>query len=127
MRTTFRLLCVILLTGVLGACSSVMMPIENRPLAPPRPVTLEELETTIALAIRHRKWDARKLAPGHIEATYMKSRHVVVVDVIFDTKSFSIRYKNSENMHYTGSTIHGRYNEWTEKLARLISARVRNM
>lgn len=112
---------------LMGGCSSVIVPIENRPLAPPRPVTLEELGNTITLAIRHRKWDARKVAPGHIEATYVKFRHVVVVDVIFDTKSFSIRYKDSKNMRFTGSTIHGRYNEWTEKLARLISARVRNM
>lgn len=125
-RVIIVVLAVVLAATVAG-CASVMQPIENRPLKPPAGATVEQVGESIFLAVRHRKWAARKIAPGHIEAQYTKWRHKVVVDVIFDTKKFSVRYKDSENMRFTGRTIHNRYNEWTAKLADLISARVRNM
>lgn len=112
--------------AAVSGCTSVMQPIENRPLRPLAGATVEQVGEAVFLAIQRRKWQARKIAPGHIEAQYTKWRHKVVVDVIFDTKKFSIRYKDSENMRFSGGTIHNRYNEWTGKLADLISARVRN-
>ena len=42
--------------------------------------------------------------------------HVAVVDIQFDSKTYSIKYKDSTNLDYTGNSIHKNYNGWIENL-----------
>ena len=46
--------------------------------------------------------------------------HRAVVTVIYDTKSYSIKYKDSSNLNYDGKSIHKNYNGWVENLDKAI-------
>ena len=47
-----------------------------------------------------------------------------VVDVKYDTKNYSITYKDSSNLDYTGDSIHKNYNGWIQNLNRGINAQL---
>ena len=40
--------------------------------------------------------------------------------VVYDTKSYSIKYKDSSNLNYDGKSIHKNYNGWVENLDKAI-------
>lgn len=56
--------------------------------------------------------------PGYIVATLHLREHEAVVDIIYDTQSYSILYKSSQNLQYneTNRTIHKNYNSWIRNL-----------
>jgi len=58
--------------------------------------------------------------------TIVRHKHTVVVNVTFDTKTFSIHYGNSVNMNYKkkkyGEVIHPNYNVWISQLRQAMEA-----
>jgi hypothetical protein len=50
--------------------------------------------------------------------------HVAVVDIDYDQRAYNIRYKDSTNLDYTGTTIHRNYNGWVENLDKAIKAQL---
>ena len=111
-------LCLLVLLLALPACQ--MKPVENIEAAPtraPEGATLEQVKKGIITGGQWREWDIRELAPGYLVAeTLVRGKHRAVVDILYDTKVFSIRYKDIENLNYNGRSIHKAYEEWIDDL-----------
>jgi hypothetical protein len=58
--------------------------------------------------------------PGNVAGTLVVRDHKAVVDVNYDLKSYSIKYKDSTNLSYNGTSIHSNYNGWIQNLDKAI-------
>lgn len=106
------------------ACAKEVLNVEAQPLYPIGPVTQKQVGDAIRRAGAGLGWIMRPVSPGKLEATLRLREHVAVVDIEYDTKTFSIRYKDSQNLNYDGRTIHRNYNSWIRNLERAINAQV---
>ncbi len=109
-------------------------PIENVQEAPygasvsgARSLSLTEYENAIIRAGAGRGWVFQREAPGHLVGTVeVRGKHTAVVDVYFNTKDFSIVYKDSTNLNYNAEkhVIHPNYNSWVSLLEQDIRKQV---
>jgi len=93
-------------------------------------LTLSDYEKAIIRAGTYRNWISKTIAPGQVEATnVIRGKHTVVVDIIFNTETFSIDYKRSANLKWdpTSRTIHPNYNAWVKLLEADIKAEIQRM
>tara|TARA_R110002072_G_scaffold9769_3_gene46882 strand:+ start:280 stop:705 length:426 start_codon:yes stop_codon:yes gene_type:complete len=93
-------------------------------------LTLTDYEKAIVRATTYRNWVAKPLAPGHIEASNLiRNKHKVVVDILFDTETFSIKYKDSTHLAWnpTTQTIHPNYNSWVRLLEADIKSEIQRL
>ncbi len=63
-------------------------------------------------------WIVTKKKEGTAEGRLMLRKHLAVVEIPYSTKSYSINYKNSNELNYNPSnnTIHKNYNSWIQNL-----------
>lgn len=68
-------------------------------------------------------WIITQVKPGLAMGTINIRSHRAVVEIPYNSKSFSINYKNSMNLHYDGSKniIHNNYNGWVQNLENAIN------
>lgn len=69
-------------------------------------------------------WKMKVKKAGHIVGTLYLRQHVAVVDVKYSKASYSITYKDSQNLNYDGTNIHKQYNNWITNLNRNIQAQL---
>lgn len=106
---------------LLTACATApLINVETSSLNIPGNVTMEQVEKAIYRGASLRNWSVRKLSPGQLEAKIQVRSHTAVVRILHDTKSFSITYKDSNNLDYDGSSIRRNYNRWILKLRNTI-------
>ncbi len=67
-------------------------------------------------------WQMKDMAPGHIVGTLYLRSHMAQVAIKYNTKSYDIIYKDSEDLSYNGSKIHSNYNAWVQNLDKRIQA-----
>ncbi len=67
-------------------------------------------------------WRLEPAGPGAITGTLVLRTHTAVVDIVYDSKTYSIKYKDSVNLKYNGTTIHKNYNGWIQNLDKAIRA-----
>ena len=85
-------------------------------------LTLGQVTNAIVLAGMGLKWEMVVAEPGHIIGTLDLPSHQAVLDIPYTTKTYSITYKNSQNLlgmvRKDGSVagIHPNYNGWIENL-----------
>jgi hypothetical protein len=94
---------------------------------PPQPAaTLENIEKAIMRAGLTLGWQITPMGPGRAEGVLVLRRHRAVVDITYDTRSFSIAYRDSVNLDYDAQekTIHSNYNGWIRNLEKAIRAQV---
>lgn len=72
-------------------------------------------------------WQMRDVKPGHIVGTLNLRKHMAKVDIKYSTKSYSILYKDSQNLKYDGSSIHKNYNGWIQNLQRNIDVQLNTL
>ena len=92
--------------------------------------TLGDYEKAIIRAGTYRNWISKTVAPGQIEATnVIRGNHTVVVDIAFNTETFSIDYNRSTNLKWdpTTRTIHPNYNSWMKLLEADIKAEIQRL
>lgn len=89
-----------------------------------RPVTASEVEQTIRQAGASLGWQVVQRGPGKLEGVLALRDHRAVVDISYDTRSYSIKYKDSSNLQYDGANIHRNYNGWVQNLDNTIRARL---
>ena len=117
---------VLLAVVVLAGCRGTV-PIENVKNASygtpsytvTAPLTLDEYEQAIIRAGSKRNWVFERVGPGHLVGTnVVRGKHTAIVDVIFNAETFSITYKDSNNLKYDAATqeIHPNYNSWVDLL-----------
>ena len=66
----------------------------------------------------------KEQSPGLIVATLTLRDHLAVVEIPYSATSFSIRYKDSQNLRYNADdrSIHSNYNGWVQNLNNAILA-----
>ena len=69
-------------------------------------------------------WVIKENGEGKLTGTLSLRKHLAVVDIDYNTKSYSIRYKNSQELNYDGTTIHKNYNGWIQNLHRGIQTQL---
>lgn len=114
-----RYLIVIAMAVAVAACAGT--PVYNVTQTPHNArdgATLEQVTEAIQQAGAGRGWQMVEDTPGHIVGTLYIRSHKAVVDVVYDVKTFSITYKDSDNLDYDGAVIHRFYNGWIENLKR---------
>jgi hypothetical protein len=115
-RLTTLFAAVLVLLGV--ACSSLtpVYNVEQAPLNAPPTASLSDIEQGIIRAGAARGWQMAPKGPGHLVATLSVRGHFAVADIYFDQQTYSIVYRESRNLDYDGTSIHGNYNKWIKTL-----------
>lgn len=84
---------------------------------------LERVERAIIrAAATYPNWSLKKTGTGHIEAAHFDRGDAIFVELIYNTRTCRIKYKDSENLGYDGKNIHGWYNWVINELAEHIKA-----
>jgi hypothetical protein len=60
-------------------------------------------------------------------ATLDLRTHHAVVEIAYNAKSYSIAYKESNNLNYDGKSIHRNYNGWIHNLQNAINVELNNL
>ncbi|MCI4662263.1 MAG: hypothetical protein MRY63_10655 [Neomegalonema sp.] len=119
----------------LAGCRT-LAPVENVSDAPfgitasQRSMALSDYEKAIIRAGSNRGWVFKRIAPGQLEASVnVRGKHSAVVDIYYNTKTYSIRYKGSENLKYdpATNTIHPNYNQWIHLLEQEINTEIQKL
>lgn len=73
-------------------------------------------------------WIMKANQPGHILGILRIRAHEAQVDIDYNTKNYSIKYKDSINLKYDASgevpTIHSNYTSWVQNLDRAIQSQL---
>lgn len=118
-----KILVVVLAALTLSACrTGPIYNVESAVMATPANATLEQVSGAIKRAGAGLGWQMIDQGPGQIEGKLFLRSHMAVVSITFDTKKFSIYYKDSNNLNYDGKTIHKNYNGWVQNLEQAILA-----
>jgi hypothetical protein len=93
-------------------------------------LTMEDYKNAIILGGSQRGWTFEEAGPGHLVGNLaVRNKHFATVDVYFDTKSYSISHKSSQNLNYNAgrNEIHPNYNSWIRNLESEIQAQITQM
>ena len=109
-----------------GGCASPQQIYNvNAPLpASSRSMSLSEVQSAIQRAGTSLGWYINPHGPGHLVGRLPVRTHLAVVDIEHDTKSYSIKYRESENLNAGDGMIHPNYNEWVQSLDRAIRSQL---
>lgn len=120
MFTRYSAVAVLGLFILVAACTRPMHRVENSSYGwgPQKGVTLAQIQSAIEKTARDLQWELSDIKPGSFTAKrhWGATKHNIVVGVVYDRKAFSIRYKDSKNMSFDGSSIHHTYNDMVSTL-----------
>lgn len=85
--------------------------------------SMDKVYKAIKLAGASKGWIITQAKPGLAIGKIMLRQHQAVVEIPYDEKSFSIKYKSSLNLKYNSETnqIHQNYNGWVQNLENAIN------
>ena len=104
----------LLLTSVAQAAYEEILNFQASPVPPG--LSPEQIEKAIANGGAQRGWVVQSVTPGHMLGTLNIRRHTVRVDIRYTSASYSITYKDSDNIKFREGKIHGAYNRWVRNL-----------
>lgn len=97
--------------------------ISNAPILLPPPATsatARNVATAILRAGSYLGWQMFEEGPGQILGRLTVRQHSASIDIEYDSKSYSIKYRDSTNLDATDRDIHPEYNRWIQKLDKAI-------
>ncbi len=104
----------------LTACGGVYTTpsLAYRPLGSKSEPTMNQVTQAVMRAGSLRQWKMKLIRPGLAEARreWSGGKHIIVVNVVYDTKKYRIDHKSSKNLKYGGSVAHNSYNRFTVRL-----------
>lgn len=118
---------VAVLAAVLSGCSSVpILNIEEAPVSTASGKTLspQEVRAAIVRAGSSLGWQIRDEGPNKLVGTLYLRSHTAVVDIPYNSKTYSIKYRSSVNLDAKDGQIHKNYNGWIQNLTRSINAQL---
>jgi hypothetical protein len=120
-RDALKLAVPFVIAFLLSACRTPV-PVYNVSSEPvtPAPASLADVQRAITKAGVGLGWQMKPVAPGKMIGTLKIREHTAVVDITFNTKTYSIKYKESTNLNYDGTNIHPNYNGWIQNLDKQI-------
>ena len=91
--------------------------------------SLAKVRDSIGFVASSRGWQVTSEQPGQLQLrNVIRNKHVVVINVFYDTKSLRAEYVSSENLKYEMRNgvpyIHPKYNEWVNLLLHDIVTKV---
>jgi len=92
-------------------------------------LTLDQVKNAIISGGSRNRWVATVQSGNVVRLTYSARTHVAVVNVAYNTKTYSIRYADSTNLGYSpegAGVIHPNYNKWVSNLRRDIESALRS-
>ena len=100
--------------------------VQSSPIPPSPAATMENIQKAVMRAGLTLGWQISPKGPGQIEGVLNIRKHQAIVNITYDTKAFSITYKDSVNLDYNEErkTIHSNYNGWVQNLEKGIRAQV---
>lgn len=122
LRGTLKVLIPAMALLVVGCRIAPVYDVQQAPVTSARPATMADVERAIRAAGAGLGWQMMPRGPGAMEGTLVLRDHRAVVDIKYDTKTYSIKYKDSSNLQYDGSSIHKNYNGWVQNLDKAIRA-----
>jgi hypothetical protein len=124
-----RIAFLILATLMFAGCTSKpVYNVSNTPIiANIRTPTDSQIAKEIFRAGDFLGWKMNKVSPGHIIGTLHLRDHIAIVDISYNSDNYSITYKDSTNLGYTGTNIHRNYNSWVNNLDKAIKANLKNL
>ena len=106
---------------LLAGCRTVdLYNVQNAP-GTSKAVSMADVEMAIRRAGQPLGWQITPQGPGKAEGILVLREHRAIVNITYDTKSYSITYKDSSNLQYDGKWIHSNYNGWIQNLDMAIS------
>jgi hypothetical protein len=103
--------------------------VKDSPIPANQAATMENIQKAIVRAGLTLGWQVVAREPGKLEAILVLRKHRAVVDITYDTKTFSITYKDSTNIDYDAQnkTVHSNYNGWIQNLEKGIRIQVQTL
>ncbi len=92
-----------------------------------KPASVDDVKKAILRAGATLGWNMKEEKAGHIIGTIHLRKHMAQVDIKYNTKSYSITYRDSQNLNYDGTNIHGNYNGWVQRLQQNIQSQLNMM
>ncbi len=118
------LVVVITLFFILAGClSRPVINIDNHPVPTTfngGQLSLNQVASAINQAGTKLGWVMTQKKPGLINAFINLRGHSAEVAITYNQTNYSINYSDSYNMDYNGTTINHKYNDWIERLGRVI-------
>ncbi|MDR2636009.1 MAG: hypothetical protein LBC08_04170 [Campylobacteraceae bacterium] len=104
-----------------AGCSTIQQPLYNVEGAPAqsydgKKLSQAQVEKAILQAGSQRGWLMKKVKDGVISGTLNARQHGATIEIKYSASSYSIVYKNSQNLNYDGVSIHKNYNSWIRNL-----------
>ena len=116
----FRIFTCVMAALLMTACAPTMVRnVTDAPVVSNKaPLSLDDVRIAITRAGTGLGWVMIEEEPGLIKGTLRLRTHVAIVDVTYDTSTYSIQYVDSTNLNYNESkgTIHKNYNGWIQNL-----------
>ena len=117
---SWKLIVAVVVLLAAGCRTAELYNVPSSPVTGTRAVSMEDVEMAIKRAGAGLGWQIVPKSPGKAEGILVLRDHRAVVDITYDTKVYSIMYKDSSNLQYDGKTIHSNYNGWIQNLDKAI-------
>lgn len=120
---------VIFMLGIITVAGCRTAPIYNVqqaaiPTTSSKEVKEDDVKNAIIRAGSSLGWNMSAPQPGKINGSIQVRDHQAVVEIPYSATSYSILYKDSQNLKYNGNTIHSNYNSWVQNLDRAIKTQL---
>lgn len=117
MRIVISVLAIFALTAVAG-CTRTTQEYKPRSLGAKSTPSLEAVTQAVLRAGRAQDWEMVVQEPGLIRAKTIwgGGKHNIVVNVVYSTKDYTLKYVSSKNLKSGDGTIHRTYNRLTNRL-----------
>jgi uncharacterized protein (DUF39 family) len=91
-------------------------------LPPGKSVNMQQVTTAIMRAGTRLGWQMQPEGPGRLSGRIALRTHTAAIDVEHDTKTYTIKYRDSSNLDARDGMIHRNYNGWIQNLDKSIRA-----
>jgi hypothetical protein len=124
-----KLMIVIMGVAAVAACSESVQTFSSKKIGMSPDIPLEKVTVAMLRAAQKTQWHATVIQPGLIEAKreWGGGKHNIVVDIVYTSKTYDIKYKSSKNLNYTGTSVHRAYNAQVGNLNKAIKDETWNM
>jgi hypothetical protein len=122
--TKFRWLLVLLATTLAACTVAPIYNVKGSPIVTSsgKSPTMQQVQTAILQAGTALGWQLSNDKPGKMTGRLALRTHQAVVDIDYDTKQYSITYRDSVDLNAKDGTIHKNYNGWVQNLDNRIRA-----
>lgn len=125
-RKIFLIILAFVVALGIGCRSSLVHNVENTAVSvnEGQSISMKDIAKAITIAGAGLGWRMKAEGPGHMVGTLAVRDHVAIVDIKYNSETYSITYKNSTNLKYDGEYIHSNYNGWIQNLEKSINGQL---